>query len=292
MAGVGMAVQARVNGELGRRIDNGIGAALISFGVGLILLVCAVPWLRHGLANIRTALRDGSLRWWHCAGGVCGAFIVATQGLTVASLGVAVFTVAVVAGQSTSGLVVDRAGWVPGGSRPLSSYRVLGALLCVAAVVIAVSDRLGDVQALALAALPALAGLGISWQQGMNGFVRQAAGSALPPTLINFAVGTGALVIMLAVSVAFRGMPGPLPTEPWLYVGGPLGVLFIAIAAAVVKRIGVLLLGMGTIAGQICGALVIDAVVPAEAGPPDLHTVLGATLALAAIALAARRPSP
>lgn len=288
-AGAGMAVQARINGELGRRLGDGLAAATISFGVGLILLLLLLPWTLRGLGRVRVALRDGSLRWWQTIGGLCGAFLVATQGITVASIGVAVFTVAVVAGQTASGLAVDRAGLAPGGSRPITLARGLGALLCVVAVLIVVGDRLGDAGALGLAALPALAGVGIAWQQGMNGFVRDAGGSVLPATLINFLTGTLGLLIVAGIGFAVRGLPEALPSQPWLYLGGPLGMAFIALAAAIVRRIGVLLLGMATIAGQIVGALLIDAIAPSEAGPPDLRTLAGASLALAAIALAARR---
>jgi transporter family-2 protein len=196
--------------------------------------------------------------------------------------------VAIVAGQSASSLAVDRAGLAPGGKRVLTANRAWGAVLCVVAVLIAVSDRVGDAKALALALLPALAGVGIAWQQGMNGFVRQAAGANLPPTFINFLAGTLALLLALGTGLLLGQGVGPLPTEPWLYVGGPLGICFIAIAAAVVKRIGVLLLGMASIAGQILGSLAIDAIVPAAAGPPDARTIAGAALALAAVALASR----
>jgi transporter family-2 protein len=131
-----------------------------------------------------------------------------------------------------------------------------------------------------------LAGIGIAWQQGMNGFVRQAAGAVLPPTLINFAMGTSALLLVLTADLLIRGAAKPLPPQPWLYLGGPLGILFIAVAAAVVRGIGVLLLGMGTIAGQVTASLVIDAVAPSAAGPPGTRTFIGAAIALAAIGLA------
>ncbi|WP_246001864.1 DMT family transporter [Allorhizocola rhizosphaerae] len=287
LAGAGTAVQARINGELGRRLGDGIAAATISFGVGMVILICMLPWILPGLRKVRVALRAGTLRWWQMLGGLCGAFLVATQGLTVASIGVAVFTVAVVAGQSASSLAVDRAGLAPGGAHPVTFNRGLAAILCVIAVVIAVGDRLGDARAIGLAVLPALAGIGIAWQQGMNGFVRQAADGALPATFVNFAVGTIALVVVML----FHRVPATLPTEPWLYLGGPLGIAFIAVAAAIVRRIGVLLLGLGTIAGQISGALVIDSVAP-TAGRPDLLTFLGATLALVAVALATRPQRP
>ncbi len=284
LVGVAAAAQARINGELGRRLDDGIAAAAVSFVVGMVILIFLLPWILPGLRKVGSALRTGSLRWWQTLGGLCGAFFISAQGLTVASIGVAVFTVAVVAGQSASSLVVDRAGLAPGGARPLTFPRVVGAALCIVAVIIAVSDRLGDARAIGLAALPAIAGIGVAWQQGMNGFVRQAGDGALTAAFVNFAVGT---VVLLAI-VSFRGMHASLPAEPWLYLGGPIGVAFIAVAAAVVPRIGVLLLGLGTIAGQIVGAVLVDVIAP-TVGPPDLRILLGTALALAAVALATRR---
>lgn len=42
VSGVGVAMQSRVNGELGLALDNGSLAALVSFGSGLILLLLAL----------------------------------------------------------------------------------------------------------------------------------------------------------------------------------------------------------------------------------------------------------
>ncbi|WP_406037959.1 DMT family transporter [Micromonospora sp. NBC_00898] len=296
VSGVAVAVQSRINGELGVRLADGIAAAVVSFGLGLLVLLVLVPALptgRRGLAAVRAALAEGSLRPWQCLGGVCGAFLVATQGLTIGTLGVAVFTVAVVAGQSGSSLLVDRAGIGPTGRQPVTPSRLVGAALTVLAVLLAVSDRLGDPGALALALLPLLAGVCIAWQQAVNGRVRGAANSALAATLVNFAVGTVALLVTLAVEVAVRGRPsGSFPTEPWLYVGGPIGIVFIALAAAIVRFTGVLLLGLATIAGQIVGAVLLDLVLPTAASRPGPTTLLGAALTLVAVLIAALGPPP
>ncbi|MGC5018505.1 DMT family transporter [Micromonospora sp. DT47] len=295
-SGVAVAVQSRINGELGVRLADGIAAAVVSFGLGLLVLLVLVPAIpggRRGMAELRTALRDGSLRPWQCLGGVCGAFLVATQGLTIGTLGVAVFTVAVVAGQSASGLSVDRAGIGPMGRQPVTAARLAGAALTVLAVVLAVGDRLGDPGALALALLPLLAGIGIAWQQAVNGRVRAASGSALAATLVNFTVGTVALLVTFAVEVAVRGRPaGSFPGEPWLYLGGPIGIVFIAIAAAIVHFTGVLLLGLATIAGQIVGAVLLDLALPTEASHPGPATLAGAGLTLVAVLVAALGPAP
>ncbi|WP_446218351.1 DMT family transporter [Micromonospora sp. IBHARD004] len=295
-SGVAVAVQSRINGELGVRLADGIAAAVVSFGLGLLLLLVLVPTTpggRRGLAALRAALAEGSLRPWQCLGGVCGAFLVATQGLTIGTLGVAVFTVAVVAGQSASSLLVDRAGLGPTGPQPVTPSRLVGAALTVLAVLLAVGDRLGDPGALALALLPLLAGVGIAWQQAVNGRVRGASGSALAATLVNFAVGTVALLATFAIEVAVRGRPsGSFPTEPWLYLGGPIGIVFIALAAAIVRFTGVLLLGLATIAGQIVGAVLLDLVLPTAASHPGPTTLLGAALTMVAVLIAALGPAP
>lgn len=290
VSGAALAVQSRINGELAVRIHDAVGAAAISFGSGLLLLVLLVPALpvgRRGLHALRDALRGGRIRPWQCLGGTCGAFLVATQGFAVATLGVAVFIVALVAGQSASGLMVDRVGAGPGGPRAITTPRLAGAVLTVLAVLLAVADRLGRPAALALAVLPLLAGIGIAWQQAVNGHVRVVSGSAMVAGLVNFVAGTAALVIALAISVAVRGLPGTPPAgDWWLYAGGPLGVVFIALGSAVVRYTGVLLLGLGMIAGQVTGALVIDLAVPAAAGRPGWNTLAGAALTLLAVAIA------
>lgn len=295
-SGVTVAVQSRINGELGVRLADGIAAAVVSFGLGLLILLVLVPATqggRRGMTALRAALADGSLRPWQCLGGVCGAFLVAAQGLTIGALGVAVFTVSVVAGQSGSSLLVDRAGVGPAGRQPVTPNRLVGAVLTVVAVLLAVSGRLGNPDALALALLPLLAGLGVAWQQAVNGRVRMATGSALAATLVNFTVGMVALLAAFAVEVAVRGRPaGGLPSEPWLYLGGPIGIVFIALAAAIVRFTGVLLLGLATIAGQIVGAVLLDLVLPTSASHPGPTTLLGATLTMVAVLIAALGPPP
>ncbi|SHG51131.1 DMT family transporter [Streptoalloteichus hindustanus] len=287
--GLVMSVQSRINGELGRRLGDGIGAAVVSFGGGLVLLVVlvsAMPSGRRGIARVRDALRGGALRPWQCLGGVCGAFFVVSQGLAVATLGVALFTVAVVAGQAGSSLLVDRVGVGPAGPQPVTLPRVLGAGLAVASVLVAVSGRLGEPSGWALAALPALAGAAMAWQQAVNGRVRVAAGASLPPTLVNFLTGTVALLVALAVDLAVRGFPGALPGDWWLYLGGPLGIVFIASAAAVVRLTGVLVLGLGSVAGQLVGAVLLDVFAPAPGQAADTATFVGTGLTLVAIVLA------
>ncbi|GAB3954675.1 DMT family transporter [Kribbella albertanoniae] len=292
------AVQSRLNGGLGELLGDGILAALISFGSGSVILAIAaalVPGIRRALGNVWRAIRDpqngGGLRWWQCIGGLCGAWLVTTQSFTVHVLGVAVFIVAVVAGQAGSSLIVDRLGFGPAGRQEFTTLRIVGAGLTVVAVVLAVSDQLGHPSGLLLAILPALGGVATAFQQAINGRVAQTAEGgkhgAVAAGAINFWVGFVALLIVFGFDLVLRGAPNPLPSNPWLYLGGACGVIFMSVAAAVVRVVGVFVLGLGTIAGQLIASLAIDVLAPAADKPVTFPVVAGTALALAAVVVAA-----
>jgi bacterial/archaeal transporter family-2 protein len=292
VGGVTLAVQGRVNGQLGHLMHDGVFAALISFGIGTVLLAAAVaatPSARAGLARLRSSVRGGRLRAWQCLGGACGAFLVTCQGLTVSILGVAVFTIAVVAGQVVASLFVDRAGLGPGAPEPVTPPRAAGAALAVVAVVVAVSDHAAiESGGLWWALLPAVAGLGLAWQAAVNGLVRQESDHVVVPTLVNFSVGTAALLVAAAVDVVARGLPAAPPGQWWYYVGGPLGIVTIITAVAAVRFTGVLLLGLASVAGQLTGAVVLDIVVPTGGGL-TAASVIGTAVTMVAVGVAAIR---
>ncbi|NUU07640.1 DMT family transporter [Leifsonia sp. C5G2] len=292
LCGALVAIQSRINGELGSRLGDGFTAASISFGSGLVILCVALaiaPVGRRGLARVREALRDRRLRWWYVCGGAAGSFLVLSQGLAAAALGVALFTVAVVAGQTISGLVLDRVGIGPGGRRPLTAARLVGALLALVAVTWAVSAQFGGSAPVWLMLLPFIAGLGTGWQQAVNGQVRVVAESALTATFINFAVGTTVLVVLMLVRWGVGGMPQRLPAEPWLYIGGALGCVFIGVTALLVRITGVLLLGLATVAGQLAAALLLDLLLPTAGHQLAFSTIGGTLLAIVAVAIASVR---
>lgn len=303
--------QARVNAELGVALGDGVLAAVVSFGLGLVLLLVLLALLpagRRGFTRVRAARRRGTLRPWQLLGGLGGALLVAGQGLTAHVLGTALFTIAVVAGQSSGGLVVDRVGLGPAGPRRTTPPRVLGAVLMLGAVVLSVAPSVSTEAPVALALLPLAAGVAIATQQALNGRVAAAASGAgaggtagdgdspgerdsvvasvLPAATINFVVGLAALVVAGVVAVLLLGPPHPFPSAWYLYLGGPFGAIFIGLSAWIVGQIGVLLLSLGAVAGQIVGSLAFDLALPSVAGTPSATTVLGALLTLVAAGVA------
>ena len=290
VCGVGIASQARINGELSHQLGDGVLAALISFGSGLVVVTIALlvaPSGRRGLSAVRSAIGEHRIPWWYAAGGAAGAFLVLSQGLTAAVLGVALFTVSVVAGQTLSGLVLDARGLGTMAAKPVTVTRVVGSVLALAAVAYAASAQLQGNVPIWLMLLPFLAGFGIGWQQAVNGQIRGASGSAITATFINFVVGTAVLLVATLVHSIWAGWPTVFPTNPVLYIGGLIGVIFIAGAAVIVRITGVLLLGLGTIAGQLIGSLLLDIFAPVAGHALTVPTVVGTALTLVAVSIAA-----
>lgn len=290
--GVLAALQARITASLGVAIHDGMVSAFINFLMGLLLMTAlclAVPSGRAGVRTILSGVRARSIPWWMLAGGAAGALTVATQGLAVPTIGVALFTVGMVAGQTVGGIGIDRIGYGPAGVSAVTIPRVLGAGLALAAVACSLTGDALSRAPLWMLVLPLIVGFGVAWQQATNGRLRAAANSPLAATGVNFLGGTIVLGIAALAHVAVTGAPGPLPADAWMYLAGPIGCLYIFMSAALVARTGVLLFGLASILGQLLGSVVLDAIWPPAAPPAVWQSALTVVLAAAGVAVAAVR---
>jgi transporter family-2 protein len=296
LGGVLIATQSRINAQLGADLGQPLVAALVSNSVGLTALTIVFVLRRSTRAALARTLRSG-LPWWRYLGGLCGSVLVGGATLIVPTLGVSVFTVGIVAGQTSGGLAVDRAGLGPGGRRPVTGLRVAGGLLALVAVAVSeLSHGTGDVTAPWLVVAAAGIGMLSAIQQALNGSLQRVARDAFAPAGVNFVVGTIGLAVAVTVVVIVDGAPlHAWPAHWWLYIGGLLGVGTVLTAVLAVRRLGVLRLGLGTIAGQLTTAVILDIVTPASTRTLTASVVLGVLLTFVAVAIAGwvpRRPAP
>ncbi|MEV7226187.1 MULTISPECIES: DMT family transporter [Polymorphospora] len=291
VGGVASAAQSATNAELGARMGNAALGAVVNNAVGTAVLLVGLlvmPSMRSGLR----ALRRSGLPWWAYLGGLGGAFFVTAATYAVPVLGVALFTIAQVTGNSFGGLAVDRGGLAPGGRLALTWPRVAGALLGIGAVALAQVGRpYGDL-ALAGVALAVAGGLAVALQSALNARLSAASTNAAG-TAVNFAVSTPAVV---AAAVALGIVPhlsGPWPTDWYLYVGGVLAVIIVVILLLSVRSVGVLRTGLAIVGGQLGGALLLDLIVPGGPGA-SLAVLAGALLTVVAVVVSGRvvRPAP
>jgi transporter family-2 protein len=281
LSGAMIALQARANGELSHRLDNGLQAALVSFSSGLLIILLITPFSPHikeGISNLRNAISRKEIARWKLFAGALGGSFVAIQTQIVPLIGVAIYSVASIAGQTAMSLVVDRIGLTGGGKKLISPRRVIAAVLTVLAVLVSVWDRI-DANNLSMIAVTAgcVAGAVVGVQRALNGQINEHSHQSFTTSLLNFITGTSFLVILILVGVALgKNELSPLPAGPWwIYTGGVIGVIYIAFTSTIVQHLGVLTFTLFSVGGQLAASLVIDLVSPTDGVSVSAFLVTG-----------------
>ena len=284
LSGVLIALQARANGELSHRLGNGLQAALVSFISGLIIIVVIAlfnPSIKEGVRTLRRAVIAKAIPPWTLFAGMLGASFVAVQTQIVPMIGVAIYSVAAIAGQSAISLVVDRIGLTGGGKKEITPRRVTAAFVTVFAVFISVADRLdGKDLSIAAVILGVIAGAIVGLQRAMNGQINEHSQQSFTTSLLNFAMGTTFLLVLLLFAMTLGGMKlSPLPAGPWwIYTGGAIGVLYVAFTSTIVQHLGVLTFTLISVGGQLAGSLLIDLYSPTDGVQVSIYLVSGIVL--------------
>jgi bacterial/archaeal transporter family-2 protein len=281
LSGILISLQARANGELSLRLNNGLQAAFISFGSGLILIAIISifnPTIKSGARRLRAAVVAKEIAPWTLFAGALGGTFVAVQTQIVPLIGVAIYSVASIAGQGATSLIVDRIGLTGGGKKAITPRRIAAAFVTVLAVLISVLDRI-EAKDLSLIAVffAGLAGAIVGVQRAMNGLINEHSQQSFTTSLLNFIMGTTTLGIVLLIAVAIGKVEFvALPAGPWwIYTGGVIGVIYIAFTSTIVQHLGVLTFTIFSTGGQLIGALFIDLISPTKGVSVSAYLVSG-----------------
>jgi bacterial/archaeal transporter family-2 protein len=289
LSGAMIALQARANGELSHRLNNGLQAALVSFGSGLLIIFVITLFnstIKEGIKNLRKAVANKEIARWKLLAGALGGSFVAIQTQIVPLIGVAIYSVASIAGQTAMSLVVDRIGLTGGGKKLISPRRVLAAFLTVLAVLVSVWDRI-DANNLSMFAVTAggIAGAIVGIQRALNGQINEYSHQSFTTSLLNFITGTSFLLILIVAGLVLgRNELSPLPSGPWwIYTGGVIGVIYIAFTSTIVQHLGVLTFTLFSVGGQLVGSLIIDLVSPTDGVSVSAYLVTGIVMTYAGV---------
>jgi transporter family-2 protein len=279
-----IAMQARVNGELSHRLDNAPQAALVSFSSGLFFIAIYALFskrVHQGLRKLSAAVSSGKIPKWRLLAGALGGSFVAIQTSIVFLIGVALYSVASIAGQTAVSLIVDRIGLTGGGPKLISPRRVTAAGITVLAVLVSVWDKLEGVDFQVFSVILAtVAGALVGVQRALNGQINEYSEDSYTTSLLNFITGTSFLVIfILLLTVLGKNELQPLPSGPWwIYTGGIIGVIYIAFTALIVQHLGVLTFTLYSVGGQLFGSLILDLYLPSEGISVSWYLVTGIAL--------------
>lgn len=287
------ALQARVNGAASDYIDHPVIAAMMSVGGGFLLsfaIALTRPESRRALRRFLAFPGYPALAKWQYFAGFGGGIFILGQALVVPGFGVSIYIIAVVAGQTLASLFVDHIGLGPAGKKPVTLLRISAAILATIGVVISAFGR-GELPTVAVAAVSfgLAAGAATALQYALNGRIAGATGSAMLTSALNFFMGfillTMVLIITTVAGVWELTAPPSILERPELWLGGPLGMLFIASAAIFVRQLGVLLFAVVSVLGQLAGAILLDIFAPTPGA--EINGLLAVGLVVTAVGVVA-----
>ena len=284
LGGVSAAVQAVVNGGLKEAIGSALIAGVVSNTSGtavFVVALCCMPSIRAGVVRAW----HQKLPWWLFSGGLFGATFAFMGAYATPLVGVAIFAIAHVCGNTLGGLGTDSLGMGPSGRIRLTVFRFVGAALAIVAVSVTQLGHVTGTQDWWLVPLIVCVGIGVAVQGAANGRLNEASRNPMSTGLVNFAVGTVALYLVTGGMAVAGGVSlRAFPWQPWLYLGGVCGVVVVLTTMLAVKTLGVFRMGLGILTGQLSGALVLDIVVAGAV--PSYQMMAGVALTAAAVLIA------
>ncbi|CRM16835.1 MULTISPECIES: DMT family transporter [Pseudomonas] len=131
MAGAVVPFQSAINANLGRGLGHPLWATLASLLVSIIVLLPVIIALRLPLPSL-AFITQAPLWMW--AGGAFGVCFISLALMLLPKLGASGFIALALAGQMLASLLLDHFGLFGLAQRQLTTPRVVGALLLMAAV--------------------------------------------------------------------------------------------------------------------------------------------------------------
>lgn len=132
-AGVSVATQQVLNGNLRSALESSAWAGLISYAGGLLTMIVAVIVLGEGVPPIRVM---AGVPWWAWSGGLFGGAFILLSILLLPSLGAATLFALVIAGQVLAAVTLDHFGALGLTPHPISTARLAGAALLIGGVML------------------------------------------------------------------------------------------------------------------------------------------------------------
>lgn len=132
-AGISVAVQQVLNGNLRSVLNSPAWAGLVSYLGGLVTMAVVLVATREPVPSWKLVT---AVPWWAWSGGVLGGVFILLMILLLPSLGAATLLALVVAGQMTAGIAMDHFGLFGLAQHPVSISRLAGIALIIGGVLL------------------------------------------------------------------------------------------------------------------------------------------------------------
>lgn len=303
LGGALLPIQTTFNSRLRESVGSPFLSSLVSF-IGGTLFLLFLSTVVEGYFWFSPEDVSGQPSWiW--AGGLLGVIGLTTNIFIFPKLGGVQSVILPITGQILMGLIIDQFGLFHAPQTSLTPFRFIGAALVLTGVFAAVllgrrakAPASGTQQQgatspgsqLGWQALAIFSGFLMAMQSPINASLGTLIGSGLKAALVSFTVGTLVLLfIALALRLKFRvRVPGGKTANPlWMWVGGPLGAIFVTFNALFVPILGAGSTIMAALTGMVTASLIVDkfGIFEAPRRPVTVLQAAGIAVMLAGVAL-------
>lgn len=133
LAGMLLAIQIAVNGQLGKVLHSSSHAALVSFFVGTITLIIIVGLKDRSYTSIKEPFKQAA-PWWIWIGGILGGSYVLINVFLVNQIGNGQTVVLALFGQITGSLLVQQFGLFNSLKNRIQPLQIIGLMVMIAGV--------------------------------------------------------------------------------------------------------------------------------------------------------------
>lgn len=261
LVGLSLPVQTAVNARLQHFLGSPLSASFVSFAVGtLVVWLVAVPDLSQGVSGW------AGVPWYAWTGGVCGLIGVTLYIVLFPRLGGIQTVLLPILGQIVMSMLIDTFGWFGLEAKPLGLFRLVGALVSLVGVCLAVLRKESGPQEHKERLLPwqllgILAGALIAAQSAANGTLGGCLHSPRVASAISFTLSTLLLCVLVFSRKGERACLGRVfsVSRPWwTWTGGIIGVFIVVGFSAAAPVLGVGLMTVVSILGQLVSSVAID----------------------------------
>jgi len=132
-AGIAVAVQQVLNGNLRSALNSPAWAGLVSYLGGFVTMAVVLVATREPVPSWKLV---SAVPWWAWSGGILGGVFILLMILLLPSLGAATLLALVVGGQMTAGIAMDHFGVFGLAQHPVSISRLAGIALIIGGVLL------------------------------------------------------------------------------------------------------------------------------------------------------------
>lgn len=137
LIGAGLSVQVGLNSQVRHYLGDPALAALGNFLIGTVAILIYLLLMRASWPSTGALRAVPPVNW---LGGLFGAAYVAASALLAPRLGSAPLLALLIGGQLLMSLILDHFGWIGFAAHGMNLWRVVGAVLLVAGVVLIVRN--------------------------------------------------------------------------------------------------------------------------------------------------------